>query len=92
MLRAIFHFLNVKFVYSVDKRPPLSVAQDRSLEREGEAENFKNKSRFTSKLTIIYINQKCSMGVGLMHILKTLNLNGVWRWNPQHLTIFGINY
>jgi len=45
MLRAIFHFLNVEFVCSVDKRQPLSEAQERSLDREG-AETIKYKFRF----------------------------------------------
>jgi len=37
---AIFQFFNVEFVCSVDKRLPLSMAQERSLEREG-SENIK---------------------------------------------------
>jgi len=75
----------------LDKRQPLSVAQERSLDREeGGAENY--KFRFAPKLLIICINPKCYMGVELLHILKSLNLNGVWGRSPQHLMIFGINY
>jgi len=76
------------FVCSVDKCQPLSVAQERSYREEGGAKNLKYKFRFTPKLLIICINQKCSMGVGLLHILKSLNLNGVWGWSPQHLTFW----
>jgi len=77
----------------VNKRQPLSVAQERSLDREeGGAENLKYKFCFAPKLLIVCINQKCSIGVGLFHILKSQNLNGVWGRSSQHLTIFGINY
>jgi len=51
-------FLNVGFVCSVDKRQPLSMAQKRSLDREGgRAENLKYRFRFAPKLLIICINQ-----------------------------------
>jgi len=73
MLRAIFHYLNVGFVCSVDKRQPLSVAQERSLDWEGEEQKILNVS-FILKI-FCFINQKWSMGVGLLHNLKSLNLN-----------------
>jgi len=71
---------------------PLSGAGTIFGQRGGGAENLKYKFRFAPKLPIICIYQKCSMGVGLLHILKSRNLNGVWGQYPQNLTIIGINY
>jgi len=73
-------FFNVEFICNVDKRQPLSMVQERSLDREG-VENIKYKFCFALKLPIICINRKCAMGVGSLHILKLLNLNGgAWRF------------
>jgi len=47
------------------------------------------KFRFVPKLPSICINQKCSMGVGSLHILYSLNLNGIWGRAPSGWRIRG---
>jgi len=57
----------------VDKRLTLSVTQEPSLDKEERGvENLKYKFRFAPKLLIICINQKFTMGVGLLYILKSI--------------------
>jgi len=67
------------------------VAWERFLDREeAEPENIKYKFRLAPKLPRICINQKYSMGVGSLHILLSLNLNGGLGVDPQRLAIWGI--
>jgi len=88
-------FLNVGFVCSVDKRRPLSVAQERSLDREeGGAENLKYKFRFAPKL-LICLNQNFFNGSRIIaHFQITESKWGLGAEPSIHeyLTIFGINY
>jgi len=69
ILQAIFHFLNAEFVCSINKISDPSIEQERFLDRDRRVENIKCKFRSGPKLPIICINQKCSMGVGFLHIL-----------------------
>jgi len=72
----------------VDKRQPLSVAQEQSLDRkEGGAENLKYKFRFAPKLLNICINQKCSMGYRIIAHQIAESKWGLGR-SPQYLTFF----
>jgi len=91
MLRAIFHFLNVGFVCSVDKLQPHSVAQDRYLDREeGGAENLKYKFRFIPKL---HMHQPKIFNRGRI-IEHSQIAESKWGLGAESSTldVFGINY
>jgi len=70
MLRAIFQFFlkDAEFVCSVDEYRLLNGAK-RFLDRERIKKYKIIKFRFASKLPSNCINQKCSKGVGSLHIL-----------------------
>jgi len=57
-----------------------------------QGEGVKYKFRFTPKFPSICINQRCSMGVGSLHIFYSLNLSGGLGGTPQRLAIWEIYY
>jgi len=79
---------NTEFVRSVNKYQLPSVALKRFLGRR-RAENIKYKFRFAPKFPSFGINQKCSIGVGSLHIFNLLNVNGGQGGAPQLLEIWG---
>jgi len=64
------NFFTGEFVFSVDKYElPQRRGNGFWTGRGVEPENIKHKFRFSPKLPSICINQKCSKGIGSLHIL-----------------------
>jgi len=74
MLRAIFKlFLMLNLLVVLIN---ISLPQWHGNGRRAKPENTKYKFQFAPKLLSICINQKCSMVLGSLHFLYSLNVNG----------------
>jgi len=86
-------YSNFKVVCSVDNYQLLSGGETIFGQGGDQKIQYKIiKFRFALKLPSICINQKCSIGVGSLHILYSLNPNGDLGASPQRLATLGIYY